>query len=109
MRVQGEHQLEPFIVVDDRELSGVEYLNELLDNLRYEIAEYYGAIEEIKMGLIRQVPRKPDTLATFDQIREMNLQMIDGGLYDQPYIWLLEYAVCLQEQRVYQSQSSQQE
>lgn len=36
----------------------------------------------------------------YDQCRAMGIPLVQGGLQDQPHIWLLEYAICQQEREL---------
>jgi hypothetical protein len=65
-------------------------LKEILEKQKLEIEDYYGSINEIKMGVISKMPKKPELLATVDLIKETGLPLVAGGLMDQPHIWLLQ-------------------
>jgi hypothetical protein len=64
---------------------------ERLDNIRLEIQEYYGAINELKAHATSKVPMKPGYLEAYEMIKEMRIPLVTGGLIDQPHLWLLEY------------------
>jgi len=42
---------------------------------------------------------KPEALMLLEQCRAMDLPLISGGLLDQPHIWVMEVAVCTQEEQ----------
>jgi hypothetical protein len=85
------------------ERDGIDELNEALGKLREELQEYYGALEGLKIGFQTAIPDKPDALILCDQIKEMGIPLVAGGLMDQPYIWLLEYRICMEEKEIYNS------
>lgn len=72
-----------------------------LKSLRAAIKEYFAVLSSVKDGLpVKSMPKKPQALLMFDQCKAMGIPLIDGGLQDQPHIWLLEYAICQQEREL---------
>ncbi len=72
--------------------------------LRSELRNYYGALNEIEMGLKpAKIPEKPEALALFEQCQALHIPLVQGGVRDQPHIWLMEYAVCAQERELWQA------
>lgn len=41
------------------------------------------------------MPTPPDAYILYKQTKEMGIPLVAGGLQDQPYIWLEQYAVCM--------------
>jgi hypothetical protein len=72
-----------------------------LEALRNALYDYYGAINELKVLLESQphtlpnivIPEKPEALKLWEQCNTMNLPLYDGGVMDQPHIWLEEWAI----------------
>lgn len=77
-------------------LGGITYL-ERLDNIKLQIREYYGELNELKLGATRKVPTKPSFLSAYEMINKLRIPLVDGGLMDQPSLWLLEYEIIEQE------------
>jgi len=40
------------------------------------------------------VIEKPDALVLYEQIKSTGVLLNAGGLLDQPYVFMLEYAIC---------------
>lgn len=84
-------------------------LADQLNALREDLRNYFGALNEVKAGLNTKVPDKPEALIRFEQCREMGIPLVDGGLLDQPHIWLMEYAICLQETQLWNAMNARTE
>ena len=70
--------------------------------LREALKEYFGVLSSIKDGLpVKAVPEKPEALIKYDQCKAMGIPLVEGGLRDQPHIWLYEYAICQQERELH--------
>lgn len=66
-----------------------------LGRLENEILEYHGYLNEKKAGLIQNIPvQEPVEMIRYKQVRAMGIPLVEGGVMDQPHIWLLQYAVC---------------
>jgi hypothetical protein len=63
---------------------------EILEKLKKDIEEYYGACNEVRVGLRNTPPKKPDVLVTYEMLIKQRLPLVAGGLMDQPHFWLLE-------------------
>jgi hypothetical protein len=72
-----------------------------LDKLREYLEEYFGAISQAKAGLNVEIPVPPDAFVKLQQCRALGLPLYDGGLMDQPHIWLLEIGVIENVQRIF--------
>ena len=74
-------------------------MGERLKELREAIEQYFGLINEIRAGLkVRpEELQKPEALVLYEQCVQMGIPMVEGGIRDQPHIWLMEYAICSQE------------
>lgn len=64
-----------------------------LKELEDALVEYYGTLNEVKHGLNAQPNEKPHELILYEQMQEMHVPLVAGGLMDQPHIWLQQYAV----------------
>ena len=53
-------------------------------------------------GLNVKIPEKPEALVLYQQCKTLNLQLVDGGLVDQPHIWLQEVAVITDIEALYE-------
>ena len=58
-----------------------------------ELMNFYGSINEQKMGVKPDSIEKPEAMILWEKCQEIGLPLVDGGLMDQPYIWLQEVAV----------------
>jgi hypothetical protein len=73
---------------------GGRVLSQWLLNLREALENYFGYLNEIASGLHpTEIPDKPNALIRYSQRKEMGIPYIDGGLLDQPYIWVQEDGV----------------
>jgi hypothetical protein len=66
-------------------------LRGLLADLEGRLADFFGMLNQLKAGLkIRpdQVVEKPPELKKLEQVEAMGLPLWEGGLQDQPHIWL---------------------
>lgn len=72
-----------------------------LEKLRLALYDYYGALNELKtlseaqpyLASTVKIPQKPEALILWEQCQRLNLPLVEGGLEDQPHIWLEEIAV----------------
>lgn len=86
------------------EVDGKGLLHLMLEELREEIRNYYGALNERAMGLKPSGNfEKPEALVRYEQCKDMGIPLIQGGVMDQPHIWLKEWAICAQETQVFES------
>lgn len=81
--------------------TGVE-LSERLEVLESSLREYYGALNEVKMGLKAKMPPKPKALITYEQCLDLGLPLADGGVLNQPYIWLQEVATIIEQKTLFE-------
>lgn len=56
--------------------------------MRDELEEYFGGINELRMGASVELPVRPAELTLYQQCKSANLPLIAGGLLDQPHMWL---------------------
>lgn len=75
---------------------GGRQLRGLLDQLEEQLLNYYGAINEISMGLNVKVPEKPAILAYVEQFEYMKIPFVSGGLFDQPFILMEMVHKCIE-------------
>jgi len=40
------------------------------------------------------LPEKPEALILYEQTKELGIPLVEGGVVDQPHIWMEQYAVC---------------
>lgn len=65
-----------------------------MDALEEELLDYYGFENQTMAGLqVKAVP-KPAELVRYEQVNIMGLPLVEGGVLDQPHIYLLEYGTC---------------
>jgi len=78
-------------------------LADYLQGIRDEIASYFGDLEDIAAGSrsSNTIQTKPEVLIQYEQCKSMAIPLVSGGLMDQPYIWLMEWAICQQEEQMY--------
>lgn len=77
---------------------GERSLTTLLAEFRLEVREYFGAMNELRMGLKPEKPPiKPGALSLLELCQSQGLPLVAGGLVDQPYIWLLQCDILQQE------------
>ena len=66
-----------------------------MQELELELGNYYGGLNELKLGLIpEQRPVKPEALIYTEQMDTLGIPLVAGGVLDQPYIFMQEYKVC---------------
>lgn len=81
---------------------GVE-LSERLKELESALREYFGALNEIKMGLtVKNMPPKPQALTWYERCKVLGIPLVSGGVSDQPYIWLQELAVVIEQKTFFE-------
>lgn len=85
-------------------LTGAELVEQKLEELRAELQNYFGLLNEImlmnavaKGSNSNKKPRKPEALWLYEQCKQTGLPLVSGGVLDQPHIWLQEYMICEQE------------
>jgi hypothetical protein len=86
---------------------GGRLISEALENLKLEIDEYYAKLNEIKNVSLKnpyakiEIPDLPEALELYEMCTEMHIPLVDGGLLDQPNIWLLEYGICKKRKEIW--------
>jgi len=55
------------------------------------------------MNLRAEVPDKPTALVYAQQCVQLGLPLIDGAVLDQPYIWMMEYKICLDTEALFEA------
>lgn len=61
-------------------------------------------MNEIKAGVKPdKPPEKPVAYILYEQCKELNLPLLEGGIMDQPHIWLMQWAVCMQREALWRS------
>lgn len=76
-------------------------LSKRLSDLEAALRDYLGALNEIKMGIRNKMPPKPKPLVEYERCKELGLPLVAGGISDQPYIWLQEVAVIIEQQTLF--------
>ena len=70
--------------------------------MRSTLYEYFGTLNEIAKGLKPTVVvEKPEALVLYEQIKSTGVLLCAGGLLEQPYIFMMEYAVCSEVDTVF--------
>lgn len=86
--------------------AGGRVLEERLKELETALHNYYGALNEAALGhpgLKVEIPEKPEALVLYHQCRTLGIQIVDGGLINQPHIWLQEVALVSNIEALYES------
>jgi hypothetical protein len=84
---------------------GVEVLSEKLAELRQELDSYFGMLAQFKEGIHPKVIiEKPIALIYLEQIQMLGIPLVEGGVLDQPYIFMQEMAVCAEVVAIYAAQ-----
>lgn len=84
----------------------VDYLSPIIQDLSDRLDEYFGALNEYIMGARSSpsdLPPKPPELILYEQTTRMGVQVCAGGIIDQPYIWMEQWAVCDIKSRVWEA------
>ena len=77
-------------------------LSERLKELEAALGEYYGALNELKMGLKpKKMPSKPQALLEYQRCKALGIPLVSGGVRDQPHVWLQELAVILNQEELW--------
>jgi len=74
-----------------------------LGQLCEALEEYYGLLNERKMGMNmkgRSI-EKPEALIKLEMCEKMKLPLVAGGLMDQPHIWLLEVGQVMETRMIF--------
>lgn len=78
-------------------------LEEGLSKLSEQVQNYYGALVEVRNNVRREpIPDKPLALVYTQQIRDTGRLLMDGGLMDQPYIFMQEFKTCIDLMTVFE-------
>jgi len=67
-----------------------------LHDLDQSLWEYYGQLNERRAGVKikpEDIVPKPAALVRYEQARDLGIPYVNGGLVDQPYIWMQEHGV----------------
>jgi hypothetical protein len=68
------------------------------------LRNYFGGLNEVKAGLpFPEGLEKPEELILYEQIKEMGVPLVSGGVLDQPHIWLIIYGVISSEMKIWES------
>ena len=70
---------------------GGSIVEDILRELRAELEEYLGSVNELRAGLRTTIPPKPAALYWYEMVQSTGLHLVSGGLMDQPYIWLRQW------------------
>lgn len=65
-----------------------------LQELRADLEEYFGMLNEMEMGLKPKQVDKPVLLRSLEQCEALQALPYSGGINDQPYVWLQAVAEC---------------
>jgi hypothetical protein len=67
-----------------------------LEKLRETLWDYYGQQNEIRAQIKvapEDVVEKPEALIRYEMSKELGIPYVDGGLMDQPFVWIEEHGV----------------
>lgn len=73
-----------------------------LSDLEEALGDYYGTLNEIKLGLTAKPPVKPQALIYAEQMQLLRIPLVQGGILDQPYIFMQEYKIVSDFQKLHQ-------
>jgi hypothetical protein len=74
---------------------GGRHLRGIIEDNKQEIRDYFGAINLAKAtSNFKKIPEKPAVLVYYEQCKALRVPLVAGGLMDQPYVWLEQYAAC---------------
>jgi hypothetical protein len=73
------------------QLVGGRLLRDILETLRKELEDYFGSINELKQQLRKDLLPKPAALEWYELVKSTGLPLVEGGLLDQPHIWLFQW------------------
>ena len=73
----------------------------IVHELEEELDVYFGAQNELRMGLNPKMVHKPVPLIFYEQQRDLKIPLVSGGVYDQPHIWLEQYITCQQREQLW--------
>jgi hypothetical protein len=76
-----------------------------LEALQSELENYFGQQNELLNGLTieDEVIEKPVELIRYEMVKAFGLPVWEGGLADQPHIWLLQYKIIDTVVRLFES------
>lgn len=84
-----------------------------LELLEVALQDYFGTLNEIEQGLNVDVPVKPEALVYWEMMKFTDLPVVDGGLIDQPHIFMREMIIVANQvtlnERLRQMSQSQKE
>lgn len=63
--------------------------------LKETLWDYYGQLNEAALNIridSKDRVEKPEALIRYEQIKDLGVPYVAGGLMDQPYLWLQEHA-----------------
>lgn len=92
-------------------LSGGRGLGEILEDLQVDVANYLGMLNQLAAGLRLSVEERyemPPELRKFYQMEATHLSVWEGGLEDQPHIWLLMLGVLSNTVKTFEALRDQQ-
>lgn len=73
--------------------AGKQIISDEIKKIREEIEQYYGELNELKMGARGKPPKKPDSLLMYEIVKDTGLPILSGGYIDQPYLLTLYFSV----------------
>ena len=76
-------------------------LSRRFEILRKALEDYYGALAQRANGLNVEIPEKPVILVYLDQFLITNKLLNDGGLGDQPYIFMQEFKIAYDREKLH--------
>ena len=84
------------------EPAGGAIVSERLDELEAALRDYFGALNEVNMGLkVRKMPPKPKAFVQYERCKTLGIPLVEGGVMNQPYLWLQELAVIIEEETLF--------
>ena len=72
---------------------GGSLIREIVEEIRDGVREYYGQINELRMGARSKPPERPSFMSAYEAYKRFKAMPFAGGFSDQPYMWVIEYTI----------------
>lgn len=77
-----------------------------IETIKEEIGEYFGGLNEFKLGARGTPPRKPEILMMYEDVTKSGLPLVAGGYVDQPYLTSLYLEIARDEVKMWEHLNS---
>jgi hypothetical protein len=69
--------------------TGKRIITDRVEKIRNDVEQFYGELNELRMGARGTPPVKPDILVLYETLKESGLPIVAGGYVDQPFLTTL--------------------